>query len=358
MTVRTSLVSISLASALPAVLVAACAAPPPQQREGIQPHAETKARQPPESLVREAAPRERERSKDNIAIADRVKALGSALNLDSVSRAAYSSEDFEPLPKPKTGEWLEIHRERGQSYAEFLKGRRIRPDDSRDTLYVLPLGNLKESGAPAGKQLVAFAKHYFGVKAKLLRPIDPTKLKLTWRKMKRSRQLHARSVIEMLKKRLPTDAFAMIAVTGHDLYPDDDWNFVFGMATFRERVGVYSTARYNPTFYDTKVALPNFDRIVLRRTLNIMAHEIGHMFGLEHCVYYRCAMNGSNSLAETDRSPIHLCPVCLRKLRHSVGFDLLDRYRALKTFYRQRGLESESKWLGSRLERIESTPLD
>jgi len=24
-----------------------------------------------------------------------------------------------------------------------------------------------------------------------------------------------------------------------------------------------------------------------------MAHELGHMFGLTHCVYYNCLMNGS-----------------------------------------------------------------
>ena len=46
-----------------------------------------------------------------------------------------------------------------------------------------------------------------------------------------------------------------------------------------------------------------------------MTHEIGHMFGVKHCVYYNCAMNGSNHLQESDRRTEHLCPVCLRKLQ-------------------------------------------
>lgn len=33
-------------------------------------------------------------------------------------------------------------------------------------------------------------------------------------------------------------------------------------------------------------------------------------------------MNGSNSLEEEDVIPFHLCPVCLRKLHFSIGFDV------------------------------------
>jgi len=31
-----------------------------------------------------------------------------------------------------------------------------------------------------------------------------------------------------------------------------------------------------------------------------MLHEIGHMFGLKHCVYYECLMNGIMSVEEQD----------------------------------------------------------
>jgi archaemetzincin len=33
-----------------------------------------------------------------------------------------------------------------------------------------------------------------------------------------------------------------------DLYPDPAWNFVFGQASLRERVEVFSFARYDPAF--------------------------------------------------------------------------------------------------------------
>jgi archaemetzincin len=74
-----------------------------------------------------------------------------------------------------------------------------------------------------------------------------------------------------------------------------------------------------------------------------MTHELGHMFGIAHCTAYRCLMNGSNSLKETDAAPMHLCPVCLRKLHASVGFSPAARYASLESFYRTHGLLAEAE---------------
>jgi len=61
-----------------------------------------------------------------------------------------------------------------------------------------------------------------------------------------------------------------------------------------------------------------------------MVHEIGHMFGLKHCVFYDCVMNGSNHLEESKKRTFHLCPVCLRKLQSVVGFNIAERYKTLQ----------------------------
>ena len=57
-----------------------------------------------------------------------------------------------------------------------------------------------------------------------------------------------------------------------------------------------------------------------------MLHEIGHMFGLRHCIYFDCCMNGSNHLEENNKRAFDLCPICIRKLQHNIGFSLLERY--------------------------------
>src|SRR5208337_989956 len=90
-----------------------------------------------------------------------------------------------------------------------------------------------------------------------------------------------------------------------------------------------SFARYDPAFYGEQRG-KDYQIILLRRSCKVLAHETAHMFGLAHCIYFRCLMNGSNHLAESDARPMHLCPVCLRKLQTSVGFDVVHRYQNLR----------------------------
>lgn len=52
-----------------------------------------------------------------------------------------------------------------------------------------------------------------------------------------------------MQTKLPADAFCMIGVSLTDLYPRDEWNFVFGLASIKERTGVFSFARYDERFY-------------------------------------------------------------------------------------------------------------
>jgi archaemetzincin len=164
-------------------------------------------------------------------------------------------------------------------------------------------------------------------------------------------QILTSDVLNFLKGRVPPDAFCILAVTMEDLYPDPSWNFVFGQASLRERVGIYSFARYDAAFYGEPRGT-GYETSLLRRSCKVLAHEAGHMFGLAHCTYFNCLMNGSNHLAESDRRPLHLCPVCLRKLQWSIGFDVLERYRALEHVNRAAGFIDEADWLNRRIKTI------
>lgn len=280
-------------------------------------------------------------------------AIGSTAGLPLVLRWAFDpADDFEPVPAPGRGDWLANHEEPGQTFDQFARSGANRPDSRRKKVYFLPIGDFPPEKSPSLKKLKQFADAFFGLPAEVL-PAAEIERSFTSRINTGTgqRQLLTRDILAWLKPRVPPDGFFILGVTMTDLYPDDDWNYVFGQASLRERVGVYSFARYDPRFFGGE-ADDDVERLMLLRSCKVLGHEGGHMFGMPHCIYFNCLLNGSNHLAEADSQPLHLCPVCLRKLHQSVGFDVERRYERLRTFSREAGFDDEAKWLDDRLEHL------
>jgi archaemetzincin len=213
------------------------------------------------------------------------------------------------------------------------------------------LGEFPKGKIPMVERLKEYAAAYFGLKVETLSGLGLDE-DITINPYTHKRQILTSDVLAMLKKKVPADAFCLLAITMEDLYPLPSWNFVFGQASLRERVGVYSFARYDPAFYGKKRAR-DYEKILLRRSCKVLVHETGHMFGLMHCIYFKCVLNGSNHLKESDSRPMHLCPVCLHKLQHSIGFDVVARYGRLFHFYRKTsGFDDDARWVAGRLEWI------
>ncbi len=282
-------------------------------------------------------------------------ALGPLDGLPAATRRAFDPRGFQPVRMPAPMDWLANHPEPGQSVSQFIGTHPNTPDNYRRTLYLLPLGEIERRGGPPLAKLAQFSRAFFGLETKILPPLNLHNARITRRlhPLTWTEQILTTDVLALLKTRLPPDAFALLGVTMEDLYPAADWNYVFGQASLRDRVGIYSFARYSPALYGQKP--PNPERVVLRRSCRFLAHEASHMFGISHCIWYHCLMNGSNHLAESDAQPLHLCPVDLRKLQWSVGFDLAERYRRLLAFYAGSGLSDEAAWLRARLNQIEGS---
>jgi archaemetzincin len=234
----------------------------------------------------------------------------------------------------------------------------MRSGESRRTLALLPIGVPVGDAAgnvPPGL-LRTYAEAFFQMPTRLLPSVSLEEMQVRRRtnSFTGKEQLLAPDVLAYLKSKLPNDAFAVCGFTNEDLYPEESWNFVFGQASMWERVGVFSFARYDPTFFGAPRE-KGHERAMRRRCINVLAHETSHMFGLAHCVFFACLMNGSNHLAETDRRPFHACPVCLRKLHHAIGFDVVARYRALEAVYADGGFDDERRWTQERIAGIELT---
>jgi len=286
--------------------------------------------------------------------AQSVRAIGSTEGLpEGLRRAFDSSRDFERIPIPRPGDWLAEHSEPGQTFDDFVRSRPTRPEKDRDRIYLLPLGDFPRGRSPSLETLKEYAVRFFVMDVAVLpqQPIGHRVLTTRINPITRNRQILTGDVMAILKKELPPDAFCLLAITMEDLYPGPSWNFVFGQASFRERVGVFSFARYAPVFCGGERA-GDYQEVLLRRTCKVLAHEMAHMFTLAHCVFFRCVLNGSNHLQESDARPLSLCPVCLRKLEFSIGFDVVIRYQGLHGFYREVGFDHEAQWVASRLKWI------
>lgn len=290
----------------------------------------------------------------NSSSPQRVRAIGKLDELPTSIRPLFvPGDDFEAMPAPEPGDWLAEHTEYGQSYSAFEHSHPNLPTEARRTIYLLPVGRFDPERSPSLARLAEYTRLYFTLPVKTLPAVAAKDLAATSRVNPHTRapQLLTTDILTYLEKRIPDDAYAMIALTETDLYPEPSWNFVFGMASLRERVGVYSFARYHPSFYGKQVPAAKAHEIVLRRSLKVMVHELGHMFGIHHCIHWSCVMNGSNHMAESDSRPLHLCPVDLRKLYRSIGFDPRERYLDLARFYDEVGFDAEAKWARTRAAR-------
>ncbi len=237
---------------------------------------------------------------------------------------------YQPLPSPQKGEWLFEHYERGQTVAQFVASKPNIPTTEKGVIYIQLIEDIDTT---LQRRLQIFTQTYFTLPVKVL-PSTTIETTQFSSRINGEEQYFAPDILDHLEKNIPTDAYAIIALTTTDLYHREDWNFIFGLATFIDRVGVFSLNRYQTTDR----------RLFLKRACKIINHELGHQFGMAHCTEYHCTMNGANHLEEMDSQPLHLCPSCHQKLQSSVHFDSVKRYQKLHTLYRDFQFINETGW--------------
>jgi archaemetzincin len=269
---------------------------------------------------------------------------------------AFDADLFEKKRKPKGFDWLASLHETGQTFPAYVAQVPKGLTAQRHVIVLQPVGDFTRDDLAVLDKLRAFTSAFFQLPVRVARHVPlPNRGYRQRRTDDLSWTQHSTlSIMEdVLLPRLPSDAVCYLGITMSDLYPDENWNFVFGQASFDKRVGVYSLIRYTERFWgrpETGESRSQF----LRRSFKILAHETGHMFSIAHCTENECLMNGSNSLDEMDRNTIHLCPVCLHKLQWSVKFDVRSRYRQLRDIYMQSGYEDLVGWMDRRLDRLEA----
>jgi archaemetzincin len=256
-----------------------------------------------------------------------------------------------PLGKPQSGEWLAEHKEVGQTFHQYLAAKPVRKSRELTTIYLCLLGDFTPEQREVLKIVQEYLELVYQSPVKIHREMALIDVPARVRRKHPSwgmEQIQTGYVLnEVLRPGRPKNALAYICFTSSDLYPDEDWNFVFGQASLRDRTGVWSIYRFgDPAESDDAF------RQCLQRTLRTASHEMGHILTIQHCTAFHCNMNGSNSLPESDSQPLHFCPVCLRKVLWNLQAEPDDYLAALETFCARQGLKDEAAWYSAARERL------
>jgi archaemetzincin len=239
------------------------------------------------------------------------------------------------LSEPVYGDWLYSRKEKGQTFEQYFLSKHIVPTKEANIIYIRPIGNLNALQKKQIALLNEYLEIYFQLKTKTLEPISNDVVPNSARRMSYGHQqlLAGYLLNDVLKKEEPLNRIALMGISELDLYPKPEWNYVFGLASYRDKVGVSSIYRLQ----DGELTSENFN-LCLSRLLKISSHEIGHMFGLHHCINANCVMNGTNSMEETDRHSIRLCSVCQRKLNSCIAYDNKKRVTDLEKYFKKNNL--------------------
>ncbi|HRH54784.1 MAG TPA: archaemetzincin, partial [Chitinophagales bacterium] len=222
------------------------------------------------------------------------------------STATQLADLYDTLSTPQPGEWLYEQQEFGQSLDEFRDETPIDSNNADATFYILPIDISHEEEFSLIADVATYLTTIFGYEVTVMPSMTA---QLFPPHYFRDEQLNSQLLLdEIIRPLLEQDALGLMGITQRDIYPGDGWNFVFGQANTKEKIGITSFARYGD--YNTD----STRRLVLNRLIKTTTHEFLHMLGLQHCIQFACVLNGSNSLDESDKKPSIICPECLAKL--------------------------------------------
>ncbi|CAF5020087.1 unnamed protein product [Rotaria sp. Silwood1] len=176
------------------------------------------------------------------------------------------------------GDWFSIHQESGQTVKRFEQLRKTRGSPRCNIIIIQSFGNFTSPRSPNVIIINEFSYIFFpGRQTEILPSVD---------------------FDSKIKKLI-------------NQYTNQSQYFV-------PRIGICAFARFDPLFSHTSIETlekPSTQQeslLILKRAISTYLHDIIHLFGLEHYIYYLCLMNGANCEDEMNGQLIYLCPICLQ----------------------------------------------
>jgi archaemetzincin len=126
------------------------------------------------------------------------------------------------------------------------------------------------------------------------------------------RQYNGNRLLKQVDAEFASDSTKTLGLFSVDLFIPI-LTYIFGQAAFRGRTGIASLYRLSNERYGIE---PD-DKLLLERFTKEVIHELGHTFGLVHCLNPSCVMRSSTYVEDIDQKEQHLCLSCREELSNT-----------------------------------------
>lgn len=131
------------------------------------------------------------------------------------------------------------------------------------------------------------------------------------------RQYNADLILEVMVSRAPSGYLKYINLFRGDLYIPI-LTYIIGQAQLNGTHGIASLYRLRNELYGLKEDY----ELMLDRFTKVVLHELGHTFGLIHCLNPVCIMRSSSYVEDIDQKETRFCLNCRKKLEDHPALDL------------------------------------
>ncbi|MCK4339784.1 MAG: archaemetzincin family Zn-dependent metalloprotease [Candidatus Cloacimonetes bacterium] len=166
------------------------------------------------------------------------------------------------------------------------------------TIYVLPIGRIEQETLQFLSKRIELI---FNCNSTILEGIGKPSYAFNRNRNQYSAHIILKEIIHLTQD----DAQKIIGVANIDLHIPI-LTFVFGLAQLDGNAAIMSLYRLRQEYY----GLPSNRALLLERATKEAVHEIGHTFGLTHCLNNRCVMHTSNSVRKVDNKDNSFCNSC------------------------------------------------
>jgi len=123
------------------------------------------------------------------------------------------------------------------------------------------------------------------------------------------RQYNGDALLKVLDAMHPGGPHKLIGLFNVDLFIPI-LTYIFGQAQFGGRAAIASVYRLKNERY----GMMNGEKYLLERFTKEVVHELGHVFGLPHCINPLCVMRSSTYVEDIDQKEVRFCHSCQEAL--------------------------------------------